>query len=43
MKLVSEVALGLIISLDTIIYSLITSVFKIFMALAGARLVTSEA
>lgn len=43
MKYVSEVFLGLILSLDTIIYSLITSVFKIFMALSGARLLTSEA
>ena len=36
-------ALGILLTLDTLIYGLITSVFKIFMALAGARLLTSEA
>lgn len=34
--------IGLILTLDTIIYGLISSIFKIFMAIAGARLLSSE-
>ena len=34
--------IGIILTLDTLIFGLIGSAFKIFIALAGARLLTSE-
>lgn len=38
----SEVFLGIIMVLDTLIYSLISSAYKIFMAIASARLLSSD-
>lgn len=35
--------MGVLLTLDTIIYGLISSAFKIFMAIAGARLLSSDA
>ncbi len=35
--------IGILLTLDTIIYSLISSSFKVFMAIAGARLLSSDA
>ncbi len=34
---------GIILTLDTLIYGMISSAFKIFMAIAGARLLSSDA
>lgn len=38
----SEVFVGIIMVLDTVIYSLISSAYKIFMAIASARLLSSD-
>ena len=35
--------IGILLTLDTLIYSLISSSFKVFMAIAGARLLSSDA
>ena len=35
--------IGIILILDTLIYGLISSAFRIFMAIAGARLLSSDA
>ncbi|MDE5888419.1 MAG: hypothetical protein K2H20_00190 [Bacilli bacterium] len=35
--------IGIILTLDTLIYGLISSSFKVFMAIAGARLLSSDA
>ena len=35
--------IGVILILDTLIYGLISSAFRIFMAIAGARLLSSDA
>ena len=39
---VSEVFLGIIMTLDVIIYGLVNSAYKIFMAIASARLLSSD-
>lgn len=43
MDAIKEGFIGIILTLDTLIYGLIGGAFKIFMALAGARLLTSDA
>ena len=35
--------IGIILTLDTLIYGLISSAFKVFMAIASARLLSSDA
>lgn len=40
--ILSDVFLGIILVLDTFIYSLISSAYKIFMAIASARLLSSD-
>lgn len=40
--IISEGLYGIVLILDTIIYGLISSAYKIFMAIAGARLLSSE-
>lgn len=41
--IVTEAFLGIILTLDSWIYSLISSAYKIFMAIASARILTSDA
>ena len=41
--IVGDAFLGIILTLDTWIYSLISSAYKIFMAIASARLLSSDA
>ncbi len=42
-NIIKDGFLGIILTLDSIIYSLISSAYKIFMALAGARLLSTDA
>ena len=42
-NIIKDGFLGIVLTLDSIIYSLISSAYKIFMALAGARLLSSDA
>ena len=41
--IVTEAFLGIILTLDSWIYSLISSAYKIFMAIASARILSSDA
>lgn len=42
-NIIKDGFLGIVLTLDSIIYSLISSAYKIFIALAGARLLSSDA
>ena len=41
--IVAEAFLGIILTLDSWIYSLVSSAYKVFMAIASARLLSSDA
>ncbi len=43
MKALEKGFVGILLTLDTLIYGLISSAFRVFMALAGARLLSSSA
>ena len=41
--IVTQAFLGIVLSLDSWVYSLISSAYKIFMAIASARILSSDA